>query len=180
MPNRIDLEIHGTWMKCLLILRVSFTISQDGDTLDILVLSRKDTNAARKFFRKLLKGLQYSPNIIVTDKLKSYGAAHREVGLSAVQETKQYQNKRAENSHHRTRQQERQMRRFPIAITCCLHTRSFSGFICAGSTCLPLHIDGRPRFAKHSIDESKKGKDCSHRSGLLLRYNISVPDGICW
>ena len=90
-------------------------VDQDGDTLDILVQSRKDTNAARKFFRKLLKGQQYSPNIIVTDKLKSYGAAHREMGLSSVHETKQYQNNRSENSHQRTRQQERQMRRFKSA-----------------------------------------------------------------
>ena len=90
-------------------------VDQDGDTLDILVQSRKDTNAARKFFRKLLKGHQYSPNIIVTDKLKSYGAAHREMGLSAVHVTRKYQNNRAENSHQRTRQQERQMRRFKSA-----------------------------------------------------------------
>jgi putative transposase len=63
----------------------------------------------------LLKGLKYSPNKIVTDKLKSYGAAHREMRLSAVHETGQYQNNRAENSHQRTRQQERQMRRFKSA-----------------------------------------------------------------
>ncbi len=87
-------------------------VDQGGDALDILVQSRKDTNAARKFFCKLLKGLQYSLNIIVTDKLKSYGAAHREMGLLAVQEKKQYQNNRAENSHQPTRQQENQMRRF--------------------------------------------------------------------
>ena len=64
---------------------------------------------------QLFKGQQYSPNIIITDKLKSYGAAHREMGLSAVHETKQYQNSRAENSHQRTRQQEREMRRFKSA-----------------------------------------------------------------
>jgi putative transposase len=57
----------------------------------------------------------YSPKKIVTDKLKSYGAAHREMRLSAVHETGQYQNNRAENSHQRTRQQERQMRQFKSA-----------------------------------------------------------------
>ena len=90
-------------------------VDQDGDTLDILVQSRKNIKAAERFFRKLLKGLKYSPNKIVTDKLKSYGAAHSEMRLSAVHETGQYQNNRAENSHQRTRQQERQMRRFKSA-----------------------------------------------------------------
>jgi len=49
---------------------------------------------------------------VITDKLKSYGAAHKEIGMSSSHETNQYQNNRAENSHQRTRQQERQMRRF--------------------------------------------------------------------
>jgi putative transposase len=62
---------------------------QAGDTLDILVQSRKNKKAAERFFRKLLKGLKYSPNKIVTDKLKSYGAAHRQMRLSAVHETGQ-------------------------------------------------------------------------------------------
>ncbi len=50
--------------------------------------------------------------MIVTDKLRSYGAAHRYLGLGAENETGQYQNNGAENSYQRTRQQERQMRRF--------------------------------------------------------------------
>ena len=74
------------------------------------------TKRQRKgFFESYSKGLKYSPNKIVTDKLKSYSAAHREMRLSAVHETGQYQNNRAENSHQRTRQQERQMRRFKSA-----------------------------------------------------------------
>ncbi|WP_085441444.1 IS6 family transposase [Magnetofaba australis] len=87
-------------------------VDQDGDTLDILVQSRRNKRAAKKFFRKLLKGLKYCPNRIVTDKLKSYGAAIRETDLDVEHDTRQYQNNRAENSHQRSRQQERQMRRF--------------------------------------------------------------------
>jgi putative transposase len=52
---------------------------QDGDVLDILVQSRRDKKAAKKFFRKLLKGLRYTPRVIITDKLRSYGAARLEV-----------------------------------------------------------------------------------------------------
>jgi transposase-like protein len=54
-------------------------VDQDGDVLDILVQSRRDKKAAKKFFRKLLNGLQYVPNVIITDKLRSYGAAKAEM-----------------------------------------------------------------------------------------------------
>ena len=54
-------------------------VDQDGNVLDILVQSRRNKHAAKRFFRKLLKGLQYVPRVIITDKLKSYGAAKREI-----------------------------------------------------------------------------------------------------
>jgi len=66
-------------------------------SLGILVQSRRDKKAAKKFFRKLLKGLRYVPRMIVTDKLKSYGAAKNEI-LPSVEHIKQkYQQNRAEN-----------------------------------------------------------------------------------
>ncbi len=52
-------------------------VDQDGETLDLLVQKRRNTRAAKRFFRKLLKGLRYVPNMLVTDKLRSYAAAHR-------------------------------------------------------------------------------------------------------
>ena len=52
---------------------------QDGEVLDILVQSKRDKRAAKKFFRKLLKGLRYVPRVIITAKLKSYSAARTEV-----------------------------------------------------------------------------------------------------
>ncbi len=55
------------------------TVDQDGNVLDILVQSRRNKKAAKRFFRKLLKGLQYVPRVIITDKLKSYSAAKREI-----------------------------------------------------------------------------------------------------
>ena len=90
-------------------------VDQDGDVLDILVQSRRDKKAAKKFFRKLLKGLRYIPRVVITDKLKSYSAAKAEV-LPSVEHCKQkYQNNRAENSHQPTRLRERLMRRFKSA-----------------------------------------------------------------
>jgi putative transposase len=54
-------------------------VDQERNVLDILVQRRRVTHAAKKFFRKLLKGLAYVPRVIVTDKLKSYAAAKREI-----------------------------------------------------------------------------------------------------
>ena len=54
-------------------------VDQDGVVLDILVQPRRDAKAAKRFFRRLLKGLQYVPRVIVTDKLRSYGVAHRQL-----------------------------------------------------------------------------------------------------
>lgn len=65
-----------------------------------------------RFFRKLLKGQQATPIKIVTDKLKSYSAAKRELMLSVEHSTRQYENNGCELSHQPTRQQERQMRHF--------------------------------------------------------------------
>ncbi|WP_435382002.1 DDE-type integrase/transposase/recombinase [Crenobacter oryzisoli] len=64
------------------------------------------------FFRKLLKGLQYSPRVLITDKLKSYAAARRDIMPGVEHRQHKGLNNRAEVSHQPTRQQERQMRRF--------------------------------------------------------------------
>jgi putative transposase len=74
--------------------------------------SRGDKKAAKKFFRKLLKGLRYVPRVLITDKLRSYSAAKFEV-LPEVEHLQQkYQNNRAENSHQPTRLRDKAMRRF--------------------------------------------------------------------
>jgi putative transposase len=87
-------------------------VDQDGHVLDILVQSRRHKKAAKKFFRKLLKGLMYVPRVIITDKLKSYGAAKREMLPGVEHRQHRYLNNRAENSHQPTRQRERRMQRF--------------------------------------------------------------------
>ena len=74
-------------------------VDQDDHVLDILVQSRRNKQAAKKFFRKLLKGLQYVPRVIITDKLKSYGAAKREILPGVEHRQRRYLNNRAENSH---------------------------------------------------------------------------------
>jgi putative transposase len=87
-------------------------VDQDGDVLDILVQSRRNQRAAKKFFRKLLKGLQYVPRAIITDKLRSYAAAKVEMMPSVEHQHQGRLNNRAESSHQPTRERERRMRGF--------------------------------------------------------------------
>src|SRR4030081_3630164 len=86
-------------------------VDQEGVVLDILVQRRRDGNAAKRFFRRLLKGLQYVPRVIVTDKLQSYGVAHRKLLPRVEHRQSRYLNNRAENSHRPTLRRERQMQR---------------------------------------------------------------------
>ena len=90
-------------------------VDEAGDVLDILVQSRRNRRAAIRFFRKLLKRQGCVPRRLITDKLRSYAAAHRTVMPSVVHRTVQYANNRAEVSHQPTRQREGQMRGFKSA-----------------------------------------------------------------
>jgi putative transposase len=102
---KINGRLHYLWRA----------VDQDGDVLDILVQSRRDKKAAKKFFRKLLKGLRYVPRVIVTDKLRSYSAARTEVMPSVEHVQQKFQNNRAENSHQPTRLREKVMPGFKSA-----------------------------------------------------------------
>lgn len=87
-------------------------VDQDGQVLDILVQTRRNTKAATRFFRRLLKQQGQPPRRLVTDKLRSYRPAHLDVMPGTVHDMSQYANNRAEVSHEPTRQRERRMRRF--------------------------------------------------------------------
>ncbi len=90
-------------------------VDQDGNVLDILVQSRRNKLAAKRFFRKLLKGLRYVPRVIITDKLKSYSAAKAEIMPGVEHRQHKRLNNRAENSHQPVRVREKVMRRFKSA-----------------------------------------------------------------
>jgi putative transposase len=102
---RINGVLHYLWRA----------VDQHGVVLDILVQDRRNATAAKRFFRRLLAGLKYQPKRIVTDGLRSYGAAKREVLPEVRHRTSRYLNNRAENSHRPTRRRERQMQRFKSA-----------------------------------------------------------------
>ena len=102
---RVRGKVHYLWRA----------VDQHGNVLDILVQSRRNAHAAKRFFRKLLRGLQYMPRVIVMDKLRSYAAAKREVLPGVEHRQNRYLNNRAEVSHQPTRRRERQMQRFKSA-----------------------------------------------------------------
>ena len=87
-------------------------VDQDGEIVDIFLQHRRDGKAAKRFFKRLLKNNRGEPRKIVTDKLRSYGVAHRELIPDTIHDTTRYANNRAELSHQPTRVRERGMRRF--------------------------------------------------------------------
>lgn len=90
-------------------------IDQDGEVVDVFLQRRRDGNAAKCFFKRLLRASGSEPRRIVTDKLRSYGVAHRELIPDTIHDTSQYANNRAELSHQPTRVRERGMRKFKSA-----------------------------------------------------------------
>src|SRR5438270_6738175 len=99
---RINGVLHYLWRA----------VDQHGVVLDILVQGRRNAAAAKRFFKRLLHGRKYRPRRLITDGLRSYGAAHREVLPDVRHRTSRYLNNRAEHSHRPTRRRERQMQRF--------------------------------------------------------------------
>ena len=86
---KINGQLHYLWRA----------VDQDGQVLDILLQTRRDKQAAKRFFKKLLKGLRYVPRVVITDKLRSYGAALKEIMPSVEHRQHKGLNNRAELSH---------------------------------------------------------------------------------
>ncbi len=87
-------------------------VDQDGEVVDVFLQAKRDGAAAKRFFKRLLRSHGGEPRKIVTDKLRSYGVAHRELIRETIHRTQQYENNRAEQSHEATRVRERGMRKF--------------------------------------------------------------------
>ena len=98
---KINGEQHYLWRA----------VDHEGEMLEAFVSKRRDKKAALKFLKKAMK--RYGqPRTIVTDRLKSYGAALKELGADDLQQTGRWLNNRAENSHLPLRRRERAMARF--------------------------------------------------------------------
>jgi putative transposase len=86
-------------------------VDQNGFVLDVLVQRRRDAQAARRLMKRLLKSAVTPPRVMITDKLRSYGAAKAKMGLRIEHRQHKELNNRAENSHQPTRRRERIMKR---------------------------------------------------------------------
>jgi putative transposase len=87
-------------------------VDNEGEVLDLLVQSKRDTKAALQLMCNLLKKQGYAPDELVTDNLGSYEAARRELGLTARHEQRLRKNNRVKNSHQPVRRRERKQQRF--------------------------------------------------------------------
>ena len=87
-------------------------VDQHGEVVDVYLQAKRDGAAAKRFFKRVVRRHKGEPRKIVTDKLRSYGVAHREVIPEAIHSSEQYGNNRVEQSHEATRVRERGMRRF--------------------------------------------------------------------
>ena len=151
-------------------------VDQDGNVLDILVQPRRDAKAAKRFFRKLLKKQCACPRVLVTDKLRSYQAAHRAVMPSVEHRQSRYLNNRAENSHQPTRQRERAMKRFshparatiPGGVQRHLAALSAPSAPAVGGR-LPTG-DGRPL---RGLERDHRGDDHDRRLNRRLGQDVS-------
>ena len=99
---QINVKQHYLWRA----------VDQDGEVVDVYLQAKRDGAAAMRFFKRLLRSHSGEPRKIVTDKLRSYGVAHRELIPATIHSTQQYENNRAEQSHEATRVRERGMRKF--------------------------------------------------------------------
>jgi putative transposase len=129
-------------------------VDQDGNVLDILVQNRRDKAAARRFFRRLMKKTRSVPRVVLTDKLRSYGAAHREAMPSVEHRSHKGLNNRAENSHQPTRQRERAMKGFRSTGGAQRSLSAFSG------------ISPHFRPHRHLMTAS------DHRAEMTIRFAI--------
>ena len=93
-------------------------VDGEGEVLEVLVQPRRDKAAAMRLLRKLLRRQGFVPTVVVTDKLRSYGAALREIGFSRRHEQGLLANNRAENSHQPVRRRERKMQGLQISQIC--------------------------------------------------------------
>ena len=110
---------HSTWHLDEVFVKIDGrlvylwrAVDAEGEVLDVLVQSKRDKRAALKLMRKLLKKMGFVPDEIVTDDLRSYGAAARDLGISHRHQRGRWRNNRAENSHQPTRRRERKMQGF--------------------------------------------------------------------
>jgi len=132
-------------------------VDQDGHVLDILVQSRRSATAAKRFFRKLLKGLQYTPRVIVAGKLRRYAATKCEILPGVEPRQSRCLNNRAEVSHQPARRRERHMQRFKSPR----HAQRFLSTHCR------IHNHFQLRRHRLSAHQHREARNAAFRPGAM-------------
>src|SRR6202007_1712520 len=131
----------------------------EGEVLEILVQPRRDKAAAMRLLRKLLRRQGFVPRVVVTDKLRSYGAALRGIGFSRRHEQGLRVNNRAENSHQAVRRRERKMQGFKSAKSAqrfvSVHAAVYNTFN------VQRHLISRPTHRRFRTAAYKSWSDAS-------------------
>jgi len=136
-------------------------VDQDGEVVDVLLQARRDGAAAKRFFKRLLKTSHGELRKIVTDKLRSYNVAHRDLISDVIHDTTQYANNRAELSHQPTRVRERGMRRFKSTLQA-------QRFLSVHAAVYNLFNLGRHLVSAHHYRDSRQRAFASWKNAVAI------------
>ena len=142
-------------------------VDHEGEVLDMLIQRRRDTRAALRLMRKLLKRQGFVPKLPVTDKLRSYAAAFRRLRLTCPHQQGLRNNNRAENSHQAVRRRERKLQRFKSARSAqrflSMHAAIHNTFN------LQRHLVSRSTFElRRRTNASMRSQPCDRATGVGL------------
>jgi len=182
-------KAHGRWRLDEMVVSIAGqkmymwrAVDGEGEVLEILVQSRRDQAAAVRLLRKLLRRQGFVPTAIVTDKLRSYGAALREIGFSGLHEQGLRVNNRAENSHQPLRRRERKAQGFIGQIRSAFRFRPCGRLQCVQCSTTPdLSTNASTVSGRGSQRLERRDGCCAVTSELndasarARRVNVSMP-----
>ncbi len=144
---KINGELHYLWRA----------IDHEGEVLECYVSKRRNNGAVLRFLKKAMKKHGF-PNKIITDKLRSYGAALKEIGGLKLQDTERYLNNRCESSHLPFRRKERSMQKFKNRVTLQIFTSTHSQIY--------NHFNHQRHLQKRDIFKQQRSNSLSEWRGL--------------
>jgi transposase-like protein len=151
-------------------------VAAEGEVLDVLVQSKRDSHAALKLMRKLLKKFAFGPERVVTDDLRSYRGAVRDLGIEGRYERGRWKNNRAENSPQPTRRRERKMQRFKSAGSAQRFLSTMPPSTTLSTSNVPSFSPNAPH-ASRGGDEHMAGSDRGRLRLPVTRGFMSSPWG---